>query len=363
MVWLPVFRIFNMCTDVDACDCTRGRYSHRKRVRTGNLSSCTVCASQIFPSIDWVAEVILALVRFSINRLSGRGHSWEERQGQNCISVLSKALAGRVGGWGGVTDLWISIKTNISESDLWVCQILRARLIMLKTEKAFKYFTLQTTNSVSILFYRNPSSHLQSRDWRGGTLRPASGLEGTPHRALQIQEDHLRHWDLGAQHMDVAPPGIQPAHSQLQGVHAVPHWGLCVQSAGRGWQGAEWAVVPCLLLQDERWDWGLLRFVCRLAAALMRVLILRDVCRGCFLLLTQFCVTLYVFICIYAFIYFLLIIYVLPMYLSGFSYLLFDLSPWYDLDGWPDAFFWFYMYIYISVDYVFFLFHIQLLFL
>ena len=159
-------------------------------------------------------------------------------------------------------------------------------------------------NSVSVHFYRNPSSHLQSRDWGGGTLRPASRLEGAPHRALQIQEDHLRHRDLGAQHMDVAPPGIQPAHSQLQGVHAVPHWGLRVQSAGRGWQGAEWAVVPCLLLQDERWDWGLLRFVCRLAAALMRVLILRDVCRGCFLLLTVLCDALRIYLYLHLYLFF-----------------------------------------------------------
>ena len=29
---LPVFGIFNMRTDVDACDCTRGEYGHRKRI-------------------------------------------------------------------------------------------------------------------------------------------------------------------------------------------------------------------------------------------------------------------------------------------------------------------------------------------
>ena len=29
MVWLPVFGIFNVCTDADACDCTRGLYGHR----------------------------------------------------------------------------------------------------------------------------------------------------------------------------------------------------------------------------------------------------------------------------------------------------------------------------------------------
>ena len=32
MVWLPVFGIFNVRTDVDACDCTRRLYGHRKRV-------------------------------------------------------------------------------------------------------------------------------------------------------------------------------------------------------------------------------------------------------------------------------------------------------------------------------------------
>ena len=36
MVWLPVFGIFNVHADVDACDCTQGLYGHRKRVCTGN---------------------------------------------------------------------------------------------------------------------------------------------------------------------------------------------------------------------------------------------------------------------------------------------------------------------------------------
>ena len=36
MVWLPVFGIFNVHTDVDACDCTRELYGHRKRVCTGS---------------------------------------------------------------------------------------------------------------------------------------------------------------------------------------------------------------------------------------------------------------------------------------------------------------------------------------
>ena len=30
MLWLPVFGIFNVLTDVDACDCTRGLYRHCK---------------------------------------------------------------------------------------------------------------------------------------------------------------------------------------------------------------------------------------------------------------------------------------------------------------------------------------------
>ena len=33
-VWLPMFGIFNVRTDVNACDCTRGLYGHRKRVCT-----------------------------------------------------------------------------------------------------------------------------------------------------------------------------------------------------------------------------------------------------------------------------------------------------------------------------------------
>ena len=36
MVWLPVFGICNVRTAVDACNCTRGLYGHRKRVCTGS---------------------------------------------------------------------------------------------------------------------------------------------------------------------------------------------------------------------------------------------------------------------------------------------------------------------------------------
>ena len=35
-IWLPVFGIFNVRTDVNACDCRRGVYGHRKRVYTEN---------------------------------------------------------------------------------------------------------------------------------------------------------------------------------------------------------------------------------------------------------------------------------------------------------------------------------------
>ena len=35
MLWLPVFGIFNVRTDADASDCTRGLYGHRKRVDWG----------------------------------------------------------------------------------------------------------------------------------------------------------------------------------------------------------------------------------------------------------------------------------------------------------------------------------------
>ena len=36
MVWLPVFEIFNVRTDVDACDCTRGLCRPHERVCTGS---------------------------------------------------------------------------------------------------------------------------------------------------------------------------------------------------------------------------------------------------------------------------------------------------------------------------------------
>ena len=36
MIWLPMFAIFNVNTDADACDCTRGLHGHRRRVCTGS---------------------------------------------------------------------------------------------------------------------------------------------------------------------------------------------------------------------------------------------------------------------------------------------------------------------------------------
>ena len=36
IVWRPVFGIFNVDTDVDAWNCTRGLHGHRKRVCTGS---------------------------------------------------------------------------------------------------------------------------------------------------------------------------------------------------------------------------------------------------------------------------------------------------------------------------------------
>ena len=36
IVWRPVFRISNVGTDTDECDCTRGLYGHRQRVCTGS---------------------------------------------------------------------------------------------------------------------------------------------------------------------------------------------------------------------------------------------------------------------------------------------------------------------------------------
>ena len=36
VVWLPVFGVIDVRTYVDARDCTRGLYGHRKRVFTGS---------------------------------------------------------------------------------------------------------------------------------------------------------------------------------------------------------------------------------------------------------------------------------------------------------------------------------------
>ena len=37
MVWLPMFEIFKVRTDVDACDCIQGLYEHDKIVCTESL--------------------------------------------------------------------------------------------------------------------------------------------------------------------------------------------------------------------------------------------------------------------------------------------------------------------------------------
>ena len=37
MVWLPVFGILNVHTDVEACSCTQWLYKHRKTVRESAL--------------------------------------------------------------------------------------------------------------------------------------------------------------------------------------------------------------------------------------------------------------------------------------------------------------------------------------
>ena len=37
MVWLPVFGVFNVCADVDSCNCTWGLYRHCMRVCAGSL--------------------------------------------------------------------------------------------------------------------------------------------------------------------------------------------------------------------------------------------------------------------------------------------------------------------------------------
>ena len=70
MVWLSVFGIFNMHTDADACDCTRGLYRHCKSLhsklpgggggaRGGGVSQCpqtrvsTVPSFSVWCSTNW----------------------------------------------------------------------------------------------------------------------------------------------------------------------------------------------------------------------------------------------------------------------------------------------------------------------
>lgn len=36
VAWLPAFGMFNMCTDVGACDCVQGLYGHCKKACTGS---------------------------------------------------------------------------------------------------------------------------------------------------------------------------------------------------------------------------------------------------------------------------------------------------------------------------------------
>ena len=58
MLWLPVFGIFNTRTDVDACDCTRRLYGHRKRVCTESrlwekTKSCRTVESNQLQYCGW----------------------------------------------------------------------------------------------------------------------------------------------------------------------------------------------------------------------------------------------------------------------------------------------------------------------
>ena len=69
VVWLPVFGIVNVHTDVDACYCALGLYVHRKKVCTGNwcrgknplphlrLSHIT-CAFSVRCCTNWAVPVL-----------------------------------------------------------------------------------------------------------------------------------------------------------------------------------------------------------------------------------------------------------------------------------------------------------------
>ena len=64
VVRLPVLGILNVYTAVDACDCTRGLYGHRKGVCTGwrnSLAQCQFCAwifSRTFYQLSYLAPIL-----------------------------------------------------------------------------------------------------------------------------------------------------------------------------------------------------------------------------------------------------------------------------------------------------------------
>ena len=83
MVWLPVLGIFNVRTDVDACDCTTGLYRHRERF-------CTESSLKEKSQTCWEEG----------RHIGGGQHKWREGYGYGWFIHLGHCPSWRcAGGW------------------------------------------------------------------------------------------------------------------------------------------------------------------------------------------------------------------------------------------------------------------------
>ena len=93
-VWLPMLGIFNVRTDVNACDCTRGLHGHRKRVCTESW----LCKKKTL--LHWGIELVLTSVtarRCSELATVKRGKRWSgyvTRHESLSITILQGILEG-----------------------------------------------------------------------------------------------------------------------------------------------------------------------------------------------------------------------------------------------------------------------------
>ena len=112
LVWLPVLGIFNMCTDVDAYDCTQGLYRHCKRVCAGSW------LWEKNPLPHWGPELVSVLhLTFQLDTLPTELSGCPEL---DCKSVCVKVLTL----WPKLTTDWIVSLSAVTRSLAFVyCQV------------------------------------------------------------------------------------------------------------------------------------------------------------------------------------------------------------------------------------------------